>query len=111
MATDLITYSVPYTGQFAGSATAVQLPTGLQRVCKRVTIMGHPNNSGILWVSAQSDLTIGDATTDDPGAGVPLIASQAITIYMPTTALIYQMGSTNALVASATQAGIIVIET
>lgn len=53
-----------FTGEVAGSTSAVQLPAALQKPCKRVIIRALSGNSGSVFIGFSSGVTVADGTSD-----------------------------------------------
>jgi hypothetical protein len=55
------TYNTVATGELAGSATAVQMPSV---ACKLVRFKAHADNAGNVYIGNSTSVTVVDGTTD-----------------------------------------------
>jgi hypothetical protein len=62
--TGYIGYTQAFSGEVAGSATAVQLPSNLRRSCKRVIIRAASDNAGSVYIGFTSGVTKPDGSSD-----------------------------------------------
>lgn len=64
MSTGYIGHTKPFSGEVAGSATAVQLPSNLRFPCKRVLIRARSDNAGSVFIGFSSGVTVANGSSD-----------------------------------------------
>jgi len=83
-----IGYTVPVTGEVAGSTTAAQLPSAARLPCKRVTIRARTDNAGNVYIGFTSGVSLPNGSSDQT-TGLELAGGDAVTFSLPHTNMIY----------------------